>query len=527
MNVKLCAVILLAWVYICYGSGTPDTFLRLRDTPDSYVGQGLKFVRVNTAANALEFTSASGGGATVFTGLGDVPASYAGSALKAVRVNAAANALEFYTPSVGPIATTDLTDFNAAHGTNGQIPIWDSASTTYIPGDPIVSGPDAVGVAPTKNPVQIGAKFLTTPSTLTNNQVGSLQLDATQNLLVKLQNTSVAVTGTFWQTTQPVSIATMPSTPVTGTFWQATQPVSGTFWQATQPVSGTFWQATQPVSGTVTANQGGTWTVQPGNTANTTAWKVDGSAVTQPVSGTVTANQGGNWTSRIVGNAGGIMDSTIGAATAPANALAISGVYQTTVPALTAGQAVAQQVDTTGSHYVNTTGRSATYRMAVKSFTPVASASSPTFSIQGSASKTVRITRIVVTTSVITGTATPFKSDLILQKYSALTGGTTGSTPTGTLMDSGNSAQTAICLQYSAVPTTATAIGGLTAAEQIQQITSSATVNGITRNEFTFGDKNEQACVLRGTSQYLGISINPLGTTPLMSVTIEWVEDNS
>ena len=29
-------------------------------------------------------------------------------------------------------------------------------------------------------------------------------------------------------TTQPVSIATMPSTPVTGTFWQATQPVSGT-----------------------------------------------------------------------------------------------------------------------------------------------------------------------------------------------------------------------------------------------------------------------------------------------------------
>src|SRR5882724_11481245 len=36
----------------------------------------------------------------------------------------------------------------------------------------------------------------------------------------------------------------------------------------------------------VNAAQSGTWTVQPGNTANTTAWKVDGSAVTQPVSGT-------------------------------------------------------------------------------------------------------------------------------------------------------------------------------------------------------------------------------------------------
>ena len=57
----------------------------------------------------------------------------------------------------------------------------------------------------------------------------------------------------------------------------------------------------------VSATQSGTWTVQPGNTANTTPWlaslsqggntaqvsaggalKIDGSAVTQPVSGTVT-----------------------------------------------------------------------------------------------------------------------------------------------------------------------------------------------------------------------------------------------
>lgn len=74
-----------------------------------------------------------------------------------------------------------------------------------------------------------------------------------------------AVTGTFFQTTQPVSIASMPSTPVTGTFWQTTQPVSGSFFQATQPVSiatmpstpvtGTFWQATQPVSGPLTDTQ--------------------------------------------------------------------------------------------------------------------------------------------------------------------------------------------------------------------------------------------------------------------------------
>ena len=75
---------------------------------------------------------------------------------------------------------------------------------------------------------------------------------ATQATLAALNDKVVAVdtgavviaSGTITGITNAVA--------VTGTFWQATQPVSGTFWQATQPVSGTFWQATQPVSGTVT-----------------------------------------------------------------------------------------------------------------------------------------------------------------------------------------------------------------------------------------------------------------------------------
>jgi len=52
--------------------------------------------------------------------------------------------------------------------------------------------------------------------------------------------------------------------------------------------SGVFGQLQQSggPGSSVNATQTGTWTVQPGNTANTTAWKVDGSGVTQPVSGT-------------------------------------------------------------------------------------------------------------------------------------------------------------------------------------------------------------------------------------------------
>lgn len=72
-------------------------------------------------------------------------------------------------------------------------------------------------------------------------------LNSTSNALnTFLTNSSIAVTGTFFQATQPVS----------GTFWQTTQPVSGSLgrtWNLSSgsdsvAVTGTFWQTTQPVS---------------------------------------------------------------------------------------------------------------------------------------------------------------------------------------------------------------------------------------------------------------------------------------
>lgn len=38
---------------------------------------------------------------------------------------------------------------------NGQLLIYDQVQKEYIPGDPIVSGPDAPGSAPSVNPVQV------------------------------------------------------------------------------------------------------------------------------------------------------------------------------------------------------------------------------------------------------------------------------------------------------------------------------------------------------------------------------------
>jgi len=79
-------------------SGTQGTdaagssFLSLDDTPGGYGGAALQVVRVNGAANALEFSAAAPG---TFIGQSDTPGVYAGAALYKLRVNGAANAVEF------------------------------------------------------------------------------------------------------------------------------------------------------------------------------------------------------------------------------------------------------------------------------------------------------------------------------------------------------------------------------------------------------------------------------------------------
>lgn len=151
---------------------------------------------------------------------------------------------------------------------------------------------------------------------------------------VKVDGSGVTqpVSGTFWQATQPVSVASLPLP--TGASTSAKQPALGTAGSASSDVitvqgiaSMTALKvdgsaATQPISGTVTANigtsgslaldatlTGGTAKAQmydgsnvigtsahpvqvslANTAANSTAVKVDGSAVTQPVSGTVSAN---------------------------------------------------------------------------------------------------------------------------------------------------------------------------------------------------------------------------------------------
>lgn len=141
------------------------------------------------------------------------------------------------------------------------------------------------------------------------------------------------------------------SVAVTGTFWQATQPVSGTFWQATQPVSGTFWQATQPVSDSTHSNITADYDTGAGTQTMTmygVALPASGGAVaggtatapvrtdptgttTQPVSGTVTTSPPANASTNVAQLAGTTTDTNSGVKSAGT----LRVVLATDQPALT------------------------------------------------------------------------------------------------------------------------------------------------------------------------------------------------
>ena len=91
----------------------------------------------------------------------------------------------------------------------------------------------------------------------------AVDASATNPLPVTLTSTtvtgSVAVTGTFWQATQPVSIAgtVAVSGPLTDAQLRLSAvpvTVTSTTVTGSVAVTGTFWQATQPISGAVTVN---------------------------------------------------------------------------------------------------------------------------------------------------------------------------------------------------------------------------------------------------------------------------------
>jgi hypothetical protein len=275
----------------------------------------------------------------------------------------------------------------------------------------------------------------------------------------------------------------------------------------------------------INANKwGGTLLGTPTNFGTTPGAVIAGSVNSSLFIGTTVAvaSSAGVQKVGITGNAAATLDSTIGAATAPTNAIAVSAVYQSTTPVLTTGQAVANQCDTTGSLYANAEGRKATYRAAIGQTTAIAQGtSSPVMTLKGSATTTVRITRIRYGGW---SAATGANVTAFLRRYSVMTPGT-AATMTAAKMDANDANATAVAQNWTAAATsTATAL----LASDAFSIPTTAVTQVDPFVDYSFGTiPGARELVLRGTSDWIGISFSAVGTTPtaLAGGWIEWTEE--
>lgn len=188
-------------------------------------------------------------------------------------------------------------------------------------------------------------------------------------------------------------------------------------------------------------------------------------------------------------------------------------------------------VDSSGRLVVTTDSAKPTYRAAAV-FTPYATGPLTLFNIQGSDTKTVRVTRIGVAPT--TATAAASISGYLQRTSTAGTGGT-GVNPTVAKLDTNSAAATAVVTHYTtaaqSVGTTTSMGGPLSQFVVGVPIVSVPTVTLPSAMQMIFpeyGAVAGQAIVLRGSGQFL----NVINTTPAnfanavsMSYFIEWVEE--
>jgi hypothetical protein len=262
--------------------------------------------------------------------------------------------------AANPGGSNHQIEFNA-NGIFGGIPaglagqVLCSNGTTSDPAmcDPVVSGPDAPGVAPTKPPVQVGLFDGTNVQRAKSDTSGNAEVvfPSAQHVIVDTAPTTAVTASTLPLPTNAAqetggNLATLAgivsaakAAVKTADGDQATLGAKGDAKNAatdTTAVSAisllkeisSLLQGTITItpSGTITISgavtQSGTWTVQPGNTANTTAWKVDNSGVVQPISASALPLPTGAATSaNQCGSSGPCQVSATGSANASGNPL--------------------------------------------------------------------------------------------------------------------------------------------------------------------------------------------------------------
>mgnify|MGYP001617855685 CR=1 FL=1 len=187
--------------------------------------------------------------------------------------------------------------------------------------------------------------------------------------------------------------------------------------------------------------------------------------------------------------------------------------YAPAVVALSAGTSTAGAVALSD-------GLNATYSASI---TALASAASCTdlFTITGSATKTVRITRLEISGQATTAAAA--QVILLVRSTANLTG--TSTTPTVVPHDSASAVGTAVVRAYTVNPgTLGTLVGNIKSVYTFLAAPATATVDSEPLF-FDFGVRPSQAIVLRGTTQVFAVNLNAATVTGgAWDINLEWTE---
>jgi hypothetical protein len=159
----------------------------------------------------------------------------------------------------------------------------------------------------------------------------------------------------------------------------------------------------------------------------------------------------------------------------------------------------------------------ATYSATTTPFAAVASART-ILTINGSATKTVRVRRVIISGTV---PVTALTEPLYINKVSSATPSTgTSVVPTKTPLDSNSAAATAVVENFTANPTDQTLVGEIMA--PFLSLGVGTTVNRPL--EIDFG-KLGSAAILRSASEGLAINLAHVTTASTLTVSVEWTEE--
>jgi hypothetical protein len=174
-----------------------------------------------------------------------------------------------------------------------------------------------------------------------------------------------------------------------------------------------------------------------------------------------------------------------------------------------------------GNISVNTEGLKPSYAATTAVFSPGTAATTTIAQIVGSATKTIRVTRVVLSASIAT---TAENYGVTLTKRSTAASGGVAVAATVCPLDSNNAAGTAVVNSYTTTPTAGTSVGIVAGGNYFANVPPAQCGAPLI---FDFGGRPSQCPVLRGVAQSLDVTLSLAtpGHAGSWQVTFEWTEE--